>query len=127
MYLFIDLIVENEDSNVAFPKILDVFKDSGKTAEWRAEHVEACGWPPICEKLHAFSDNNEYINGEEFYSIITPKIQIIEGTFYVHHSNEGEVWLTVNVKDGSCIDIITEVEDIVLTLQRIYPHSELFH
>jgi|GEM_PF-6489523 len=125
MFLSINLIAENKNSDVAVPKVLDVFKDRGKASLWKMEYVEACGWPGIFEQLHTFSDNNEYVEGREFYSIVTPKIQIIDGTFYAFDSKETEPWLTLKVIDCSHIDVITEEDDIITALRRIYPNSEI--
>ena len=125
MFLCINLIAENEDSNVAVPKVLDVFKERGKASLWRMEQVEACGWPGIFEQLHTFSDTNEYVEGREFYSIVTPKIQVIDGTFYAYDSKEAKPWLTFQVKDCSGIEVITEDDEINAALLRIYPNSEM--
>ena len=127
MFLFINLIAEKENSDVVVPKILDVFKERGKASLWKMEYVEACGWPGIFEQLHTFSDNNEYVDGREFYSIVTSKIQIIDGTFYAYDTKETEPWLTLEVSDCTGIMVTTEEDDINATLRRIYPNSEMLH
>jgi hypothetical protein len=126
MLLFINLILEKENSDVAVPKVLDVFMDRGKASLWKMEYVEACGWPGIFEQLHTFSDTNEYVDGREFYSIVTPKIQVIDGTFYAYDTKETEPWLTLEVSDCTGIMVTTEEDDINVALRRIYPNSEIF-
>jgi len=124
MILYINLIVEKENSDVAVPKVLDVFKDHGKVSLWKMKYVEACGWPGVFEQLHTFSNTNEYVDGREFYSIVTPKIQIIDGTFYAYDTKETEPWLTLEVNDCTDIIVITDEDDIITALRHIYSNSE---
>jgi hypothetical protein len=118
--LFINLITESDRSDIALPKVLAVFKGKGMKSYWKIEkNAEACG-NEICERIHEYSDSGEIITGNELYHLLTPSVQIIEGWLEAFNENTIKPWLIIQVKDGSCIDIVSIDENIYEEICKIY-------
>jgi hypothetical protein len=124
MGLYINLIVESDDSNIALPNILAVFKNRGIRSNWQIEkNVEACGYD-IYERIHEYSDSGKIISGEELYFLITPKIQIIEGMLLAFDEGMMNPWVVVTIRDGCHIEVVSSDESIYKKIRQFYPHAE---
>ena len=118
--LYINLLRIDEDTNTSLPKILGIFSDKGKKSLWRIEYAEACGYEDSAF-IHEWSDSKKDVSGEEFYSVLTPRIQIIDGIFKAREMGSNDPWVEINVQDGAHITVSTESESIADGVMELYP------
>ena len=122
MGLFVNLVFENDGTQIAVPMILGVFELRGRQSHWKIKDAEACGYE-IYERVHEYSDSEVTISGEEFYTLITPQIQLIEAWLESYDENSSKPWLIMQIRDGTCIDVVCDDESIYEGIKKIYPNA----
>ena len=105
-------------SNFDLKDILNVIGQEGKECFWKASNVECLG--ASAQTLHQISDNQQVIEGNDFYRIVENTHQVLDGYFVAFKGNQKTRWLQIRSIRGDEFDIETEDNLVIKKIRESF-------
>jgi hypothetical protein len=96
-----------DDGPVELLEILELLGDRGRQATWRLRSLEVAP-SDAAQQLHAHSDREDDITGDELLRLADRKPQLIDGVLEAWLPDADAPWVVIRAIDSTSWDLLSE-------------------